>query len=311
MPRLDRDSLKRVTVHVGEKNYYERQSLREMFLAQGVKSVNCHATLDAIRTVLTEAPPDMLVLTDDFDPAVYDLVREIRHQKVGENPFMLITLLVDSGHRRALPLAIDAGVDDIVIKPLSPELVRERMALVAFHRPPFVASGEYLGPERRNDPQRVATKRIAVLNTLLEKVNGNDYTKDSLRAAIEGSLQKVLQAQLDSQSSRLGEVCDRIVRAYDSDIISDMLQGDLLTLSGVLVEAASVALRLKDAKLSKLCTSLSENVTKLADHYDHPRADELDLVRKITAAFQMASERTGATNTKDTDGIDLAAFAGP
>jgi DNA-binding response OmpR family regulator len=205
MARLDRESLRKVTVYVGEKNYYERQQTRDMFLAQGVKSVIVHATAASLRTLLLENPPDMLVMSDDFDPAVFELIREIRHQKIGENPFMLITLTVAPGRREALTQAIKAGVDDIVIKPLTAERVRERMSLVAFHRQPFVAHGEYIGPDRQSEdrPQRV--KRITVLNTLLEKVNGRDFDKESLKAAIEKSQEQVLQAQLDSQSSRLGE----------------------------------------------------------------------------------------------------------
>src|SRR5581483_10696920 len=110
MARLDRDSLRKVTVFVSEKNYYERQQLRDMFLAQGVKAVVCHATTQTLRNMLLENPPDMLVLSDDFDTAVFDMIREIRHQKIGENPFMLITMLVGPGRREALSQAIKSGV---------------------------------------------------------------------------------------------------------------------------------------------------------------------------------------------------------
>ena len=312
MARLDRDSLKRVTVHIGEKNYYERQQLRDMFMAQGIKGVVCHANLSAVRDVLVEMPPDMLVLSDDFDPGVFDLIREIRHQKIGENPFMLITMLVDPTRRKALSLAIKSGVDDIVIKPLTPERVRERMMLVAFHRPPFIAHGSYLGPERRSEAHPTDIKRIAVLNTLLEKVNGRDFDKDSLREAIESSLEQILQAQLDSQSSQLGELCKRLVHAYDHREIgiSNDVQQDLLTLSSVLHDAAEVALRLKDSALSTLCKSLSDNVAKMAGHYMEPLEQELGLLHKITAAFEMAmGTRPGAAVAKESEPLDLGMFA--
>jgi response regulator RpfG family c-di-GMP phosphodiesterase len=290
MARLDSSSLKKVTVYVGEKNYYERQQLRDMFLAQGIKAVVCHATVEALKAMLLENPPDMLVLSDDFDPAVFDLVKEIRHHKVGDNPFMLITMMVEASRRRALTAAIKAGVDDIVIKPLSAERVRERLNLITFHRPAFVATASYVGPERRNDPQPAEVKRIPVLNTLLEKVNGRDFNKDSLKEAIEKSMEQVLQAQLDSQSSQLGELCARLVHAYDSKSVSTNVQDDLLMLSNVLLEASEVAARLRDAQLVALCKSLSDSIVKLADHYDEPSTKELDLLRKITAAFQMAMD---------------------
>jgi DNA-binding response OmpR family regulator len=310
MARLDRDSLRKVTVHIGEKNYYERQQLRDMFVAQGVKAVVCHPTAQALRAVLLEAPPDMLVLGDDFDAGVFDLVREIRHQKIGENPFMLITVLVGPGRRDALTAAIKAGVDDIVIKPLTPERVRERMSLVAFHRKPFVAHGGYIGPDRQSQDRPANLKRIAVLNTLLEKVNGKEFDKESLKSAIDRSLEQVLQAQLDSQSSHLGELCERLVHAYDRKDINNQVQSDLMALSGVLSDAAAVAQRLKEAQLATLCMSLSDNVAKMSDHYAEPMDRELDLLKKITAAFQMAMDGQRGANPDDPAApVDLAAFA--
>jgi response regulator RpfG family c-di-GMP phosphodiesterase len=302
MARLDRESLRKVTVFIGEKNYYERQQTRDVFLAQGVKAVVCHATAASLRTMLLETPPDMLVLSDDFDPEVFDLIREIRHQKVGDNPFMLITVTVAPGRREALTQAIKAGVDDIVIKPLTAERVRERMSLVAFHRQPFVAHGEYIGPDRRAVERPVRLKRIAVLNTLLEKVNGRDFDKDSLKAAIDQSLEQVLQAQLDSQSSRLGELCERLVHAYDRRDVGEDVQSDLMILSNVLHDAAAVAQRLKETSLGNLCKQLSESVQKMADHYAEPLDAELELLRKITAAFQLAVAGSQKNATEDSDG---------
>src|SRR5207244_3811128 len=111
MPRLDAATLKKATVYIGEKNYAARQQLRELFLAQGLKQIVCHATIGAMRHMITDVPPDLLVLADDFDPGIYDLVREIRFQQLGDNPFMLISMLVGPNRRDALERSIEAGVD--------------------------------------------------------------------------------------------------------------------------------------------------------------------------------------------------------
>src|SRR5262249_15063973 len=156
------------------------------------------------------------------------------------------------------------------------ERVRERISLVAFHRPPFVAHGEYVGPERRRaDNKPVPGRRIPVLNTLLEKVNGKEFNKESLRAAIAGSLEMVLQAQLDSQSSKLGEVCERVIGAYDSKNVTPELQNDLILISNVLQEAGEVAARLKDVQLVAVCKGLTDNILSLSEHYDEPSSREI------------------------------------
>ena len=42
MPRLGSETLKKATVYIGEKSYSERQRLRDMFIAQGLKQVVVH-----------------------------------------------------------------------------------------------------------------------------------------------------------------------------------------------------------------------------------------------------------------------------
>lgn len=294
MAIFDRENLKKATVYIGETNYYERNKLRDMFLAQGLKQVVCHATLDSLRGLIVEVPPDLLVLADNFDPGIYNLVRDIRFQRLSDNPFMLISMLVSANRREALDLAIEAGVDDIIIKPLAADRIQERLKLITFHRRPFIAVDGYVGPERKAEDRASGVRRFPVVNTLLEKVNGRDMDKLALKAAVEGSLQKVLQAQLDSQSFRLGEVCERLVQAYDTQMIGDEVQTDLHTLAGVLREASKVADKLKDVQLSQLCLSLATNVDGIADHYDDPSSVEIDLIRKVTAAFSMAMKPPGA-----------------
>lgn len=310
-PRLNQETLRRATVYIGEKNYYERQQLRELFLAQGLKQIVCHATLEALREMLFEAPPDLLVLAADFDPGVFDFIKEIRMQQVGENPFMLISMMVAPTHGQALNRAIESGVDDIIIKPISAERVQERLRLVTFHRRPFVVMEGYVGPERKSEePRALGLRRIPVVNTLLEKVNGREMDKLALKAAVEGSLQEVLQAQLDSQSFRLGEVCERLVNAYDTGSINDDVQNDLFTLGDVLKDAAALAERLKDMQLSSLCVSLAENVNGIAEHYEYPTSSEIDLIRKITQAFKMAmgTPRPAVEPETQPDALDLSRY---
>jgi DNA-binding response OmpR family regulator len=287
MATMDRENLKKCTVYIGETNYHERNKLRDMFLAQGLKQVVCHATLDSLRGLIVEIPPDLLILGDNFDPGIFDLVRDIRFQRLSDNPFMLISMLVSPSRREALDKAIEAGVDDIIIKPVSSDRVQERLKLVTFHRRPFIAIDGYVGPERKSE-ERSRVKRFPVVNTLLEKVNGRDMNKLALKAAVEGSLERVLQAQLDSQSFRLGEVCERLVKAYDTKMIGEEVQTDLLSLADVLRDASKVADKLKDIQLSQLCLSLAANVDGIADHYDDPSSAEIDLIRKVTAAFSLA-----------------------
>ena len=297
MTRLDSENLKKATVYIGEKNYYERQELRDLFTAQGLKQVVCQSSLEALRDLIVEVPPDLLVISDDFDSDIYELVKDIRHQKIGDNPFMLISMLVDPKRAEALNRSIEAGVDDIIIKPVSAERIKDRLRLVTFHRRPFIATEDYVGPERKNEGERPRSRPIPVVNTLLEKVNGREMDKYALKAAVEGSLEKVFQAQLHSQTFRLGEVCERVVEAYESGNINPDVQEDLFSLADVLRDASGVAEKLNDTELTQLCHSLATNVEDIADRYRDTTESDVDLIRKITTAF-----RNSMSAPPETDG---------
>ena len=291
MNRLGHENLRKATVYIGAKNYYERQAMRDLFLAQGLKNVTCHASLESLHKLIVELPPDLLVVSDDFDNDIYQLVKDIRFQKIGDNPFMLISIIIGPHHGEALDRAIEAGVDDIIIKPVSAERVQERLRLVTFHRRPFIATDGYVGPERKNEEAPPTdVHRVPVVNTLLETVNGRELDKRALKAAVEGSLEKVLQAQLDTHRFRLGEMCERLVQAYETNEVTDDVHKDLMRLADALREASMVIEKLQDLNLSGLCTSLASNVEQIASRYLNTTESDIGLIRKITMAFKMAIE---------------------
>lgn len=306
MAQIDRETLSKITVYVGEKNYYERNQLRDMFKAHGITQVVCHSSLASLRDLVFQLPPDIMFISDDFDPEVFSMIAEIRHQKLGDNPFVLVTMMVSPARPQALDAAIKAGVDDIIVKPMTPDRIRDRLRLVTFHRQPFIVTDDYLGPHRKNMPLQGRVRRIPVLNTVLEKVHGREFSKDALREAVQGSLQQVLQAQLDRQSFRLGEVCVRVVKAYDNRDITEEVQADLIMLADVLLQAGEVAVRLRDKGLGEICTRLSESVRGIADHYDDPTSTEIDLIRKVTGAFKAAMQSGPSHVDEQPDAIDLS-----
>jgi hypothetical protein len=81
-----------------------------------------------------------------------------------------------------------------------------------------------------------------------------------------------------------------------------------MTLANVLKDASALAERLKDQQLSSLCLSLAENVDAIAQHYEYPTVTEIDLIRKITAAFKMAMKAPGPAADTQPDAIDLSQY---
>ena len=70
----------------------------------------------------------LLIASDDLDPGVFDAIRDIRHFKIGRNPFLMIGLLVRGDVEGAVKRALLAGADDVMIKPVSPGKMMDRLA---------------------------------------------------------------------------------------------------------------------------------------------------------------------------------------
>src|SRR6267142_992041 len=120
MKKFEKDKLGDIDVYLGEPNEQVRESMRAMMRGEGYRRTRTFARIDDLLNAIKEAPPDLLIVADDLDPKMFDVVRDIRHFKLGRNPFIMITLMVKAENDEAVKKAILAGADDVMIKPVSP-----------------------------------------------------------------------------------------------------------------------------------------------------------------------------------------------
>ena len=234
MSDFDLQSMDKVVAFIGEPDDQVRKELRQILNHAGLKQVSAHSNLANLAKLITQVPPDLLILADDLDPGVFDFIRDIRHNKIGTNPFVLITTLIAPNHVEAVKRAMQAGTDDIIIKPVKEEQLLQRLKRVTVNRAAFVVTSDYLGPDRRAKGRPSAIRRINVLNTMLEKANGNDVDLCSIREAVDGSMNEVLQARLDSHGYRLGFVCNLVLEAYETKKVTTEVKDKLEVLSELL-----------------------------------------------------------------------------
>ena len=288
MSDFDLQSMEKVVVFIGEPDEQTRRDLRQILGHAGVKQISTHATLANLSNMIATVPPDLIMLADDIDPKVFDFIRDLRHNKVGNNPFVVVVTLVAADHIDAVKRAMQAGADDIIIKPAKEEQLLQRLKRLMVNRSAFVVTSDYLGPDRRAKNRPSAIKRITVLNTMLEKAAGKEVDAGEIREAVDGSMTEVLQARLDSHSLRLGFVCNLVLEAYKSGSVTPDLEGKLLALVDLLRDAAKTAERLEERELAVLCGSLSGDVAAIAAHYTAPTDKDIALIQKLSRAVVSA-----------------------
>jgi DNA-binding response OmpR family regulator len=286
LKKFSKDRLGEVEVYLGEANDQVREGLRSAMRDYGLRRTRSFARMSDLMTAITEAPPDFLLVSDELGPAMLETIRDIRHYKIGRNPFLIITMMVRGDDDGAVKRAMMAGADDVMIKPVAPGRMMDRLAHMAMNRVPFIVTNDYIGPERRKtgDTRPSLIKTLQVVNTLKSKIEGARITPAELSRAVEGGMQDVMAARLDSHGLKLGWVC----KAYAEQKIDKDLEERLLILVGVLEDAARTAVSLGQADLSQICTQMARQVEEMAENYENPNPRQLGTIEKLTKAFERA-----------------------
>jgi CheY-like chemotaxis protein len=129
---------------------YMRKVVRTMLTGIGVRAVHEAQDgpkgLDMIRTV----GPDVVIL--DWEMPGLDgagFVRMVRSPQTFPYPDVPIIMLTGHGERRRVIEAIQIGVNEFLLKPVSSKALQDRLVSVLIHPRPVVKSGSYYGPAPR------------------------------------------------------------------------------------------------------------------------------------------------------------------
>jgi len=122
---------------------------------------------------------------------VTSLVRQVRHASFGNDPFPGIIMITASPERKRVLRAINAGTDHLIRWPFSHEQISARISAIVDARKPFVVTFNYIGPDRRTDPERPnSAELIPVPNALRAKAR-KDIKASATPEAIEATVNRI------------------------------------------------------------------------------------------------------------------------
>lgn len=118
-----------------------------------------------------------------------DLVRKIRHNDLGWNPFTNFIVTIWDTSPDQVNAIIDSGADDLISRPMSNAMLCERVTGLVDSRKPFIVTGNYIGPERRQIVRGLTTAtQLIVPNSLKAKIENKpelDATPENVQAAFQ------------------------------------------------------------------------------------------------------------------------------
>lgn len=171
--RIDPNAFSRATILVAEGDRALRRTLRDILLGMGFPSIILAGTMaEAMRHIVEQAPS--VVLLDHKLPGGEGLLLTRRLRRDGNE--LPVILMAQAPDLALVAAARDAGVNEMVVKPLSMEGLVLRLMHVLKAPRNFIRSPGYLGPDRRRVPERRRIERrlqgpIALLPDRRQKVS--------------------------------------------------------------------------------------------------------------------------------------------
>lgn len=290
MERVDKGKLNTVEVFLADRNDEVRQDLRSALRAAGFKKIRAFSSVEALVKGFDLLTPDYLIVSTNLGRKVFPAIRDIRQHKVGRNPFIMITLLLgDDARVGVVRRALSSGADDIILGNVVPGEVLRRIEFLAVHRPSFISTADYLGPERR---QRTGRKsdipHLDVVNTMRDKIEGRRTSQRELSQKIRACIAEVMTARLESQGRKLGWACNYIVNAYENSHMDVELMRHLVILATALDDTARTAALLKEDRLHAFCTARAQEVTGMSKKYKDLRDQDIRTIRTLLKAYNLA-----------------------
>ncbi len=231
--------------------------------------------------------PDVLVLDTGLeDGDVCDVIKQIRNYEIGDNPFVPVIVTTWDPDRDLVRRVANCGTDAMLVKPISPGQLFERMEALAFRRRPFVVTSDYTGPDRRSDDDRGSEiPQIEVPNTLLAKANGTPMSPDELHNEISGTLAKINDEKLSRHAFQIGFLEQVVASSMSGGRIDESKRDMVDQLVLVANDLAQRVVGTQFDHVGDLCHALIEVVTSIQKHFPKPNPKDLQLLKQLSGAI--------------------------
>lgn len=285
-------NLNKVSVLFVEDKGNIRSTIRNVLAQEGLTKTRDYMKLDPVRVALSSEMPDLLIIDAELEDRLGDsvqLVKDIRHGRLGKNPYIPIVATLWAADADLIGRIVDAGADDILLKPFSPNDLMSRITALIKLRKEFIVTSDYIGPDRRKDVQRGSSiPSMVVPNSLASKVEGKEMSVMELSRAIESVNNQVNDMKLQRNAFQISFIVEmlqpKLFAGEDTKEVRDFI-------SRLNKMAADTAARLNYAKyahVSELCDTLTNVARSLQFNVSEPSMKDVKLIKPLSDAILLA-----------------------
>jgi CheY-like chemotaxis protein len=256
--------------------------------------VSTGASWTDIRHRLDNGPPDLLITEVDLaDGDVCGVIRALRHQDVGSDPFLPVIALSREPTPATVERVIDSGADILLGKPVSAEQLISRIRLLVEARKPFVVTSDYVGPDRRKSTERTSNvPLVEVPNVLKARVAGGRQVPN-MGQMVNRVAQQVNLMKLERLGFQIAYLVERIVPALEDMAPDAQTAAYLKHLTGVAEEAARRCAGTPVDHVADLCRSMVKVTHAIREQKETPASRDVRLLSPLSDAIRRGLAEMG------------------
>lgn len=238
--------------------------------------------------------PDLVFLSAEFDGGrAGGLVKDLRSSRLGPSVNPFATVLLTSWDREEAPvrLALETGADGVLLLPTPMNRMQSLVANFIRQRRPFIVTSDYIGPERRSDPNRRGDiPYFRVPNTLAAKISGDPDMLAAELAGIEPARRAVLEERLQREAFQLAFLAKLISETGVADPAVSKTPARMLELAQSLLDKAGAE---RQAALVPLVSSLRATLEQIVSGDPDVRSRLLRAIDPVARGIVLAVREDG------------------
>lgn len=204
------------------------EALAPALRSRGIRQLVVCRDAHAMREILESRPVDVLLCDLDL-PGMHfgKTVQGIRRNEIGQNPFVQIVATINQSAGPMVRAAIEAGVDDVISKPMPTDRAVSRFEQLMKPRRPFAVTKSFIGPNRRQAPRPGENAYlVSVPNTLRAKVL-EKLVATEVQERIERSWREINERRTRVRPGAILDLAERVQASLDGRGSEEELRRDL------------------------------------------------------------------------------------
>jgi DNA-binding response OmpR family regulator len=267
MSKLSFDS---VDVLIYDPVSANRATTRAAMYSLGFRKTETVPTLENFLEAVQKSPPDIVLCESQGQvEELCSVIQQMRQGAAGYNPFLVIIVTAWENSAALINQVISSGADDLLLRPFSTALLRQRIEAHADRRKGFVITTDYVGPDRRKDDNRESNVEMFEPPNSLKMKAKDRLSADEIARKLDSEL-KTAREKLTSEKLRRDsfQVCVLWRLLQDQPVAAGRAPQDLVKLQ---LLAKSINTRCQDTEFSaaeEWCQSVLVSAEGLAAGVD-------------------------------------------